>query len=69
MCRIHSLLFGLVAWGVVCAALGADSSEAAKPEPGSLIEDRAAGKLIEAGQARLEADEPAKAVEIWQSVI
>ncbi len=69
MRRIHSLLFGLAAWGVVCAALGADSSEAAKPEPGSLIEDRAAGKLIEAGQARLEADEPAKAVEIWQSVI
>lgn len=69
MRRIHSLLFGLAAWGVVCAALGADTPAAAKPEPGSLIEDRAAGKLIEAGQARLEADEPAKAVEIWQSVI
>ena len=49
--------------------MGAEPPGAAKPEPGSLIEDRAAGKLIEAGQARLEADEPAKAVEIWQSVI
>ncbi|MEO8496503.1 MAG: tetratricopeptide repeat protein [Planctomycetota bacterium] len=39
------------------------------PARGSLIEDRAASKLVEAGDARLEADEPAKAVEIWQSVI
>lgn len=36
---------------------------------GSLIEDRSAKKLLEAGDARFEADEPAKAVEIWQSVI
>jgi hypothetical protein len=64
MRRIHSLLIGLVAWGAVPAAFGAESPGAAKPEPGSLIEDRAAGKLIEAGQARLEAEEPAKAVEI-----
>lgn len=39
------------------------------PLRGSIIEDRAARKLVEAGDARLEADEPAKAVEIWQSVI
>jgi len=69
MRRIHLLLIGLVAWGVVPAALGAEPPGAMKLEPGSLIEDRAAGKLIEAGLARLEADEPAKAVEIWQSVI
>ena len=69
MRRIHSLLIGLAAWGVGPAAFGAEPPGAAKPEPGSLIEDRAAGKLIEAGQARLEAEEPAKAVEIWQSVI
>ena len=36
---------------------------------GSIIEDRAARKLLEAGDTRLEANETAKAVEIWQSVI
>ena len=41
----------------------------APPVRSSIIEDRAAGKLIEAGDARLEADEGRKAVEIWQSVI
>jgi TolA-binding protein len=67
--RVRYLLIGLAAWGVGPAAFGAEPSGAAKPEPGSLIEDRAAGKLIEAGLARLEADEPSKAVEIWQSVM
>jgi TolA-binding protein len=38
------------------------------PVRSSIIEDRAA-KLIEAGDARLDADEGRKAVEIWQSVI
>jgi len=36
---------------------------------GSLIEDRAARKLIEAGDARFDVEEMKKAVEIWQSVI
>ena len=36
---------------------------------GSIVEDRAAKKLIEAGDGRLEANETKKAVEIWQSVI
>ena len=36
---------------------------------GSLVEDRAARKLIEAGEARLEANEQDKALEIWKSVI
>lgn len=36
---------------------------------GSLIEDRAARKLLQAGDARLDANEVAKAVEVWQSVI
>jgi tetratricopeptide (TPR) repeat protein len=49
------------------SADGAGSSAA--PERGSLVEDRAARKLIEAGDARIDADEPTKAVEIWQSVI
>ena len=36
---------------------------------GSLVEDRAAAKLLEAGDARHDADEFTKAVEVWQSVI
>ena len=40
-----------------------------KGERGSIVEDRAARKLLEAGDARLEANEPAKALEVWQSVI
>ena len=36
---------------------------------GSLIEDRAARKLIEAGDTRYDAGEKDKAVEIWQSVL
>ena len=47
----------------------AEKRPQANATPSSLIEDRAAGKLLEAGKARYEADEPAKAVEIWQSVI
>jgi tetratricopeptide (TPR) repeat protein len=36
---------------------------------GSLVEDRAAAKLVEAGDARFDADEFSKAVEVWESVI
>ena len=36
---------------------------------GSIVEDRAAKKLLEAGDARIEADETEKALEIWKSVI
>lgn len=36
---------------------------------GSLVEDRAARKLIEAGQARFDSDEVKKAVEVWESVL
>ena len=35
----------------------------------SIVEDRAAKKLVEAGDGRLEANEAKKAVEVWQSVI
>ncbi len=38
-------------------------------ERGSLMEDRAARKLLEAGDTRIEADETEKALEIWRSVI
>lgn len=65
---------------VICGAISCWSSglawsqDAAKPAEapalkGSIVEDRAAKKLVEAGDARYEADEVAKAVEIWQSVI
>ncbi len=45
---------------------------AASAQPGgrsSLVEDRAAKKLLGAGDARYEADEFRQAVEVWQSVI
>ncbi len=45
------------------------AQEASGPVRGSLVEDRAARKLIQAGDGRMEADETAKAIEIWQSVI
>lgn len=51
------------------AVVAQDEEDSAGPVRGSLVEDRAARKLIEAGDARYDADEPAKAVEIWQSVI
>ncbi|MCZ2344249.1 MAG: tetratricopeptide repeat protein [Bacteroidales bacterium] len=38
-------------------------------ERGSIVEDRAARKQLEAGDARLESGEAAKAIEVWQSVI
>jgi TolA-binding protein len=46
-----------------------DAKDKAAGERGSIVEDRAARKLLEAGDARLEAGETAKAVEVWQSVI
>lgn len=36
---------------------------------GSIVEDRAAKKLLEAGDARLDASESTKAIEVWKSVI
>ena len=39
-----------------------------KAERGSIIEDRAARKLLQAGDARLEVGENEKALEIWESV-
>jgi tetratricopeptide (TPR) repeat protein len=49
--------------------LHAQDDSAPPPARGSIIEDRAASKLVEAGDARLEADEATKAVEVWESVI
>ncbi len=44
-------------------------SQEEKPERGSIIEDRAARKLLQAGDARLELGENEKALEIWESVV
>ncbi|HVC96762.1 MAG TPA: tetratricopeptide repeat protein [Pirellulales bacterium] len=62
------------AWLVVLAAVGIGqdaqpTADGAGPVRGSLVEDRAAVKLLEAGDARYDADEFTKAVEVWQSVI
>jgi TolA-binding protein len=51
------------------AAPAAADDPAAAAVRGSIVEDRAAKKLLEAGDARLEADEGSKAIEIWKSVI
>ena len=59
----------------VCTPLLAQAPSAPVEEPGttavrgSIVEDRTAKKLIEAGDARLDANEATKAVEIWKSVI
>ena len=42
---------------------------AAPPVRGSIIEDRAARKLTEAGELRYDAGEQEKAIELWRSVI
>lgn len=65
-------LAGCVLTLMLLAAAGLSAQEAApKPGPsqGSIVEDRAARKLLEAGDSRYEGDEVSKAVEIWQSVI
>ena len=63
--------------GFVLAALCVGSAWAQEPEnkpkpglsQGSIVEDRAARKLMEAGDARFDGNEFGKAVEIWQSVV
>lgn len=57
-------------WGNVLAQTAdSESADDSTAVRGSLVEDRAARKLIEAGDARYEAEEASKAVEIWQSVV
>ena len=69
-------LSGLLAIiAVTCCAMHAQlatkvsAQEKTAPLRGSIVEDRAAKKLIEAGDARYESDETSKAIEIWKSVI
>jgi len=61
---IRTPLFLLIAFST---SLTAQEPQAA--ERGSMIEDRAARKLMQAGDARLEIGENEKALEIWESVI
>lgn len=57
--------------GFLCLLLSATLaySQEAKAERGSIIEDRAARKLMQAGDSRVEVGENEKALEIWESVI
>lgn len=68
-----SLLTVLVLWsGFQNLSLSAFAQEEKPSQPvlrGSLVEDRAARKLVEAGDARLDVKETVKALEIWKSVI
>jgi tetratricopeptide (TPR) repeat protein len=59
------ILFSLV---LAFPALAAEKAPPAA-ERGSIIEDRAARKLLQAGDARLEVGENEKALEIWESVV
>ena len=63
---MHRLLF-LILFLSCFDELLAQSDQ--KMQRGSLIEDRAARKLLQAGDARLEIGENEKALEIWESVI
>ena len=62
---LRSLLCFLLTLLLPLTALSQGSSK----QGGSLIEDRAARKLLQAGDARLELGENEKALEIWASVI
>ncbi|MFK7851721.1 MAG: tetratricopeptide repeat protein [Akkermansiaceae bacterium] len=68
MSRTLSRQFGLIFSLFVLLGTTALSQEK-KAERGSIIEDRAARKLLQAGDARLEVGENEKALEIWESVI
>ena len=52
-----------------CVVGGQEAAVKRAPVRGSIVEDRAAKKLIEAGESRFEAEEISKALEIWKSVI
>ena len=72
---VYKLLILVMAIGslsqtTILNAQDTESTESARPAlRGSLVEDRAARKLIDAGDARLDAEESTKALEIWKSVI
>lgn len=53
----------------VLLAQAPEAGEKPAAERGSIIEDRAARKLLQAGDARLELGENEKALEVWESVV
>ncbi len=73
MKRLFCLSASCIFAGLLMLSSAVSQEPAKKDETGvskgSIVEDRAAKKLLEAGDARYEADEVSKAVEIWQSVI
>jgi TolA-binding protein len=62
------ILLAVLFAGLTPPAL-AQPPKSKSPVRGSIVEDRAARKLLEAGDSRFQSDETKKAVEIWQSVI
>ena len=68
MCRSLLVVCSVVLSAVPSGAFGQEKPSGPAIR-GSLVEDRAARKLLEAGDARYEADEVSKAVEVWQSVV
>ena len=66
---IRILIDGTLVLAVFFAHAMVTAQERVAPVRGSLIEDRAAKKLVEAGDTRIEVDEVTKALEIWKSVI
>jgi len=67
--RRFVLLISLSLACVFAAGQEKPAEDKGTPVRGSIVEDRAAKQLLEAGDARLDADEATKAVEIWKSVI
>lgn len=66
---MRSLMLALVAISILLQNAGRETIAQEPAVRGSLVEDRAAAKLVEAGDARFDADEFSKAVEVWSSVI
>jgi len=66
--KTKSLLLGLTLF-LMASQVPLFAGAGGPPVRGSIIEDRAARKLIQAGDLRYDAGEEDKAVEIWQSVI
>src|SRR5438067_602337 len=67
--RRFVVLLALALPPIAVTAQEKPTDDKAAPVRGSIVEDRAAKQLLEAGDARLDADEATKAVEIWKSVI
>jgi TolA-binding protein len=66
LCLIFTMLIRLFCLVFLCCSF---ALHAAPPVRGSIIEDRAARKLNDAGELRYDAGEQEKAIELWRSVI